>query len=77
MHIRETDEFHVGAGLEDGLEALQCCVDCAAQRGGGYEVDLVVVREGFAQLGALLVAEVCEERVVDDMVGSAEVVDAL
>lgn len=36
-----------------------------------------MVREGFAQLGALLVAEVCEERVVDDMVGGAEVVDAL
>ena len=33
--------------------------------------------EGLAQFGALLVAEFCEERVTNDMVGGAEVVNAL
>lgn len=33
--------------------------------------------EGLAQFGALLVAELCEEGIVDDMVGGAEIVDAL
>jgi hypothetical protein len=36
-----------------------------------------VVREDLPKLGALLMAKLCEERIRDNMVCGAEVVDAL
>lgn len=77
LHIRQGDHLHVRIRLKHGLEALKCCVDGAAQRGGSHQFDLVVVREVLAQLAALLVAEVREEGVRDDVVCCREVVDAL
>ena len=56
---------------------MQRCVEGSAQRGGGYELDAVVVGEGVAEGAALFVAEVCEGGVVDYVVCCCEVVDAL
>lgn len=64
-------------GLEDRPEALEGCVDGSAERRCGDQVDLGVVGEGLLQFRALLVAANCEERVLDDVVGGAKVVEAL
>lgn len=77
LHIRQSDELHVGVRLERGPEALQRRVDSATQRRGSHQLDIGVVGEGIAQLAALLVAEICKKRVGDDVVGGGEVVDAL
>jgi len=77
LHIGQSNQLHVGMSLEYGLEALQCCVNSAAQGRRGHQVDIGVIREGLLQLAALFVAEVCEKRVGDDMVFGAEVVNAL
>lgn len=77
LHIRQSNEFHIRARLEHGPKALQRGVDRATQRRCSHQLDIGVVREVVAQLAALLVAEICEEGVRDDVVGGAEVVDAL
>lgn len=77
LGIWQRDQLHARVGLEDRPEALECCVDGAAERRRGDQVDLGVSGKGFAQFCALLVAEICEEGVADNMVGCAEIVDAL
>lgn len=77
LDIGEGNQLHVRMGLERGLEALQCCVNSPAQGRRSHQVDVGVAREGLFQVAALLVAEVCEERIGNDMVLGAQVVNAL
>lgn len=77
LGVWQGDQLHARVGLEDGPEALEGCVDGAAERRGRDQVDLGVSGEGLAQSRALLVAKICEEGVGDDVVGGANVVDAL
>ena len=77
LGVWQSDQLHARVGLEDGPEALERCVDGAAERRSGDQVDLGVSGEGLAQFRALLVAEICEEGVGNDVVGGAEVMDAL
>lgn len=77
MNIRKGNQLHIRVSLEHGLEALQCCVDSAAQGRRGHQVDIRVAREGLSELAALLMAEVCQDRVGNDMVGGAKIVNAL
>ena len=77
LGVWQGDQLHARVGLEDGPEALERCVDGAAERRGRDQVDLGVSGEGLAQFRALLVAEICEKGVGDDVVGGANVVNTL
>lgn len=77
LGVRQGNQLHVRVGLEDGPEALEGSVDGSAERRCGHQVDLGVIGEGSLQFSALLVAEICEEGILDDVVGGAKVVEAL
>lgn len=77
LHIRQSNKLHIRVRLEHRAKALQRGIDRAPQRRGSHQLDIGVVREVIAQLVALLVAEICEKRIGDDVVGSGEVVNTL
>lgn len=77
LHIGQGDQLQIRVYPKHRLEALKRRVDGAPERRRGHQLNLGVVGEVLAQLAALFMAEVCEERVWDDVVGGGEVVNAL
>jgi len=63
--------------VEHGLEAQQGRVQRPPERRRRDQLDAIVVGERVAQRAALLLAELGQERVGQDVVGGAEVVEAL
>lgn len=58
-------------------KALERSIEGATKGRGGHQVDVGMAGEVLAERFALLVAEVSEEGVLDDVVGGANVVQAL
>lgn len=47
LHIRQGNQLDIWTGFKDRLKALQCSVDCAAQRRGRDQFDVGVVGKDF------------------------------
>lgn len=77
LRLGQRDQLHPPARVEHGLEAQQGRVQRPPERRRRDQLDAIVVGERVAQRAALLLAELGQERVGQDVVGGAEVVEAL